>query len=151
MSPDQPHSALRFLKKVLVLKISVTALLWAGPLLLFPESAFEALMGQVPDPINYARLLGLAYLALMTNYICGFIDASKSVVPWTTIYTGLVSNGGGVLLLVYLSVTGSGSPSPLTLVSIGLVSVITLGLTISWVRLRSSDAPSYSTPLPRAS
>ncbi|PCJ71182.1 MAG: hypothetical protein COA62_00730 [Rhodobiaceae bacterium] len=151
MSPDQPHSALRFLQKVLVLKISVTALLWAGPLLLLPESAFEALMGQVPDPINYARLLGLAYLALMTNYICGFIDASKGVVPWTTIYTGLVSNGGGALLLVYLSVTGSGSPSPLTLVSIGLVGVITLGLTISWARLRSSDAPSTSTPLPRAS
>ena len=94
----------RLLRGVLVFKIFATLTLWSGPLLLFPVSTFEALMGQAPEPISYARLLGVAYLALIVNYAGGYMLARQHIAPWITIFTGLVSNGGGLLMLLYLYV-----------------------------------------------
>ncbi len=129
-------SSLRFLRAVLIFKISATILLWAAPLLLFPVTLFEALMGQVPEPISYARLLGVAYLALIVNYAGGYLQAKRGVIPWVTIWTGLVSNGGGLLMLIYLSTTGGQQVSSLTLVSMIALSFIVAGLAICTAKLR---------------
>ncbi len=131
---------LKLLRGVLLFKIGVTVLLWAGPLLLFPVSLFEALMGQAPDPISYARLLGVAYLALVVNYAGGFVQATRGSIPWVTIWTGLVSNGGGLLMLIYLNLSGAQQASSLTLVSMSALAMIVAGLAVCTVRLRSSAA-----------
>ena len=126
------------LRGVLVFKIIVTLTLWAGPLLLFPVSAFESLMGQAPEPISYARLLGVAYLALVVNYVGGYMLAKRHVAPWITITTGLVSNGGGLAILLYLSAASAQPTSALTLTSMGALAIITAGLVTSTVQLWST-------------
>lgn len=129
---------LKLLRGVLVFKIGVTVLLWAGPLLLFPISLFETLMGEAPSPISYARLLGVAYLALIVNYAGGFIQARRGLIPWVTIWTGLVSNGGGLLMLTYLSLADAQQTSPLSLVSVTALAMIVAGLIVCTIRLRVS-------------
>lgn len=129
---------LKLLRGVLIFKIAVTVFLWAGPLLLFPVSLFETLMGEAPAPISYARLLGVAYLALIVNYAGGFIQATRGVVPWVTIWTGLVSNGGGLLMLTYLNLSGSQQASTLTAISMTALALIVAGLVFCTFRLRTS-------------
>ena len=137
--PDTPHApTFRLLRGVLAFKILVTLTLWAGPLLLFPVSAFETLMGQAPEPINYARLLGVAYLALVVNYVGGYMLAKRRIAPWITIFTGLVSNGGGLAMLLYLSSASVHPTSTLTFISMGALTIITTGLAASAVHLRST-------------
>lgn len=140
--PGTPNTpTFRLLRSVLVFKIFVTATLWASPLLLFPVSAFETLMGQAPEPISYARLLGVAYLALIVNYVGGYMLARRHIAPWITLFTGIVSNGGGLLMLLYLSAVSAQPTSTLTLVSMGALLLITTGLAVSTFRLWSAQAP----------
>lgn len=144
MQTPPVSQTLRFLRGVLVFKITATVLLWAGPLLFFPVSLFETLMGQAPEPISYARLLGVAYLALIVNYAGGFILAGRGSVPWVTIWTGLVSNAGGLLTLIYLNLSGAQQASALTWTSMTALTLIVAGLVISTIRL-SSAPPTAAT------
>jgi len=145
MQNASPTPTLKLLRGVLVFKIGVTVVLWAGPLLLFPVSLFETLMGEAPAPISYARLLGVAYLALIVNYAGGFVQATWGSIPWVTIWTGLVSNGGGLLMLAYLNLSGAQQTSPLTLVSMTALAMIVVGLTVCTARLRSSAGATPAT------
>lgn len=92
-------------RRVLAAKILVTALLWAGPALLFPAPWFP-LVG-VPEPplahVVFVRLLGAAYLALIAGYALAWRSPVRHP---AAILVGIVSNG--LAALVILSVGSAG-------------------------------------------
>lgn len=92
-------------RRVLAAKILLTAALWAGPALLFPTPWFP-LVG-VPEPplaqLVFVRLLGAAYLALITGYALAWRTPARHP---GAILVGIVSNG--LAALVILSVGSAG-------------------------------------------
>lgn len=109
MTSPLPSSGLRRLRAVLAAKIALTLAAWALPLLLLPASALAALTGLAPEPPLTARLLGLAYLALVVAYAGGLRAAGEGRVPWAVIGVGVLSNGGAAILLA-ASPAIAGSP-----------------------------------------
>jgi hypothetical protein len=90
------------LAAIFIAKICITLVIWAVPLLVLPEKVFVWL--GLPKPINimFLRLLGMAYGALSIDYIFGLIAALKGIYPTSTIWMGVISNGGAsIILLTY--------------------------------------------------
>lgn len=92
-------------RRVLAIKILLTTLLWAGPALLFPVPWFP-LVG-IPEPplahLVFVRLLGAAYLALVTGYALAWRTPTRHP---GSILVGIVSNG--LAALAILSVGSAG-------------------------------------------
>ena len=124
MTSPLPSSGLRRLRAVLAAKIALTLAAWALPLLLLPASALAALIGLAPEPPLTARLLGLAYLALVVAYAGGLRAAGEGRVPWAVIGVGVLSNGGAAVLLTASPAAGS----PLLLASAAASALIAAAL-----------------------
>ncbi|MBI3267869.1 MAG: hypothetical protein HYZ53_02515 [Planctomycetes bacterium] len=90
---------MRKLSGVLAVKLAVTTLLWFAPLLLLPLDCLRAI--GIPDssPPLFLRLLGMAYLSLCVGYAFGLVATLQGRYPRSTVWTGIVSNGGAVVLL----------------------------------------------------
>ncbi len=84
---------------VLIVKISVTILLWGLPLLIFPVQVFQALGFPELDPLVFIKLLGMAYLALVVGYWFGLQEVRRNKYPDATVWVGIVSNGGAAIIL----------------------------------------------------
>ncbi|MBI5925176.1 MAG: hypothetical protein HY836_06215 [Aquabacterium sp.] len=94
------------LSRIFVVKIALTALLWGGPLLLFPSSWLHWLGFPVPEPQIFLRLLGMAYLALLVGYAFGLRMSLHHGYPAGAVWVGIVSNGGAFFLLAVAAVLG---------------------------------------------
>jgi len=89
---------MRYLAGVLLFKIGFTIALCVG-LLLLPTSLLEkAGFPTFPSSI-FLRLLGMAYGALLTGYVFGFVHTLHGRYPRDTVWTGIVSNGGAFFIL----------------------------------------------------
>jgi len=106
-------------RRVLAVKIVATLTLWAFPALLLPPEWFATL--GIPEPslalIVFVRLLGAAYLALVSGYLLAWRAPAKHP---GAILVGIVSNG--LAAMVILSVGAQG----------GFVSWSTLGALYIW-------------------
>ena len=90
---------MRSLSRVLISKIGITIVLWFVPLLFFPVTFLERMgLPAFPSAI-FLRLLGMAYGALLVGYIFGLAAARRGEYPHSTVWAGIVSNGGAFLLL----------------------------------------------------
>lgn len=90
---------MRYLSGVLFLKIVVTTALWFCPLLLFPILILEKIGFPTSPSAIFLRLLGMAYGALLVSYVFGLVDTLHGRYPRSTVWAGIVSNGGAFLLL----------------------------------------------------
>lgn len=97
---------MKLLVGTLWVKIVVTILVWAGPLLVLSESTFKALGIPALRTPFFGRLLGVAMAALVVMYIFGLVQAYRGEVPWGTIAAGVVSNGGAAALIGATSLSG---------------------------------------------
>ncbi|MEM1156418.1 MAG: hypothetical protein AAGI44_19965 [Pseudomonadota bacterium] len=140
--------SLKLVQRVLLYKIVITTLLWALPFLLAPTNVLQLLMGAVPEPIFNLRLLGWAYVALITGYIGGLLQARGGVMPLQIIAMGLVSNGGASLLVLGHLVWGTGAdlrgiPAFLTWFSGIALALITMGLLLAVAQYKRALASSF--------
>lgn len=126
------------LSRVFVVKIIVTVFVWCIPLLLFPCSLLEA-MG-FPDQQSYIfiRLLGLAYLSLCIGYCFGLLASFNGKRLMSSIWVGVVSNGGACLYLLYYGVIGTWTDWGFVFQAVAwgsalLTALITIGLYICGV------------------
>ncbi len=124
-------NGLLLLQIVLLVKILVTILAWAGPYLLMPESMLRRCTGFAPEPIVFARMLGVGWIALVAIYGWGYYEALAGRLVEPVIVAGLISNGGGALAMIL------GRPARLTpsipyWASVGLLVLITIGLAVAW-------------------
>lgn len=131
------------LRAVLILKIGVTLVCWAGPMLLLHPAQFEMLGFPVPEPFLYIRLLGMAYLALVVGYAYGYRVALKGYFPSAAVAIGIVSNGGAAMIILAFLLSGKTEEfSPiaynLMVLSGGLLGLITLGLVLAAYRERKA-------------
>ena len=126
---------MRHLSRVLFSKIGITIALWCGPLLLFPVSFLERMgFPTCPSPI-FLRLLGMAYGALTVSYVFGLFATRHGRYPGSTVWTGIVSNGGAFLLLSAGAFQGTwaawGAPARLVMwASLAATGLITAGLIV---------------------
>ncbi|MCB1327612.1 MAG: hypothetical protein H7A21_05630 [Spirochaetales bacterium] len=128
-----PHPALRY---VLLLKITLTFLLWALPLLFVPAWLADRLQLPFAQPEIFGRLLGAAYLALNLGYMLGYAEFSRGLVPTNAILVGILSNGLAALLLLAFGAAGAydGMHAPgqlLMWVSAAATTLITIGLLLT--------------------
>uniref|UniRef100_A0A0G4G038 Uncharacterized protein n=1 Tax=Chromera velia CCMP2878 TaxID=1169474 RepID=A0A0G4G038_9ALVE len=87
---------------VLGLKIGGTLVFATIPVLLFPRFLIKKLLGRVPEPILYFRLLGWAWVALLVGYTEGLVRLlSYNEWPDWTLRMGIVSNGGATCIVAY--------------------------------------------------
>lgn len=107
---------------LLFIKIAVTIVLWAGPLLVISKGRLLRKL-KVSEPLlPIFRLYGVAMAALVVGYATAFWPISQGVFPWGIVTMGLVSNGGAVIALL---LTGTAHYQKL---STSLLFVFTLGL-----------------------
>lgn len=124
---------MRNLARVLLLKIAITAILWLVPLLFFPIALLEHL-GYPAFPTSlFLRLLGMAYGALLVGYGFGLVAARRGQYPRSTVWSGIVSNGGAFLILSFGAFQGAwstwGTPARLVLwASLAATGLISAGL-----------------------
>jgi hypothetical protein len=85
---------------VLTLKIGVTGVLVALPLLAMPAAQLPARLGVGAEAVPMARLYGVATTALLVGYASGFWAIAEGVFPWGVVAMGIASNGGGVATLI---------------------------------------------------
>jgi hypothetical protein len=126
---------MRHLSRVLVLKIVITIGFWFGPLLLVPIPLLERLGFPTCPSAIFLRLLGMAYGALTVSYLFGLVATRQGRYPGSTVWTGIVSNGGAFLLLCVGALQGTwaawGSPARLMMwASLAATGLITAGLVI---------------------
>lgn len=69
---------LAWLKRLLVLKMLVVALLWGLPTLLGPESFLEMIGEQVPKPPFYMRIFGATEIGLVLLYWLAYQNPVKN-------------------------------------------------------------------------
>lgn len=67
-----------WLKRVLLFKILVVALLWGLPTLLGPESFLKMLGEQIPNPPFYMRIFGATQIGLVFLYWLAYQDPLKN-------------------------------------------------------------------------
>lgn len=118
---------------VLWAKIVATALLWAGPLLLFPVSWLRRLGFPDPRPRVFVRLLGAAFTALLVGYAWGLATLRAGVYPAGTVLVGAVSNGLACAILLHHGARGDfedwGRPARWTMwISAAVTGLVTVGL-----------------------
>ena len=100
------------MKLVLLIKIVVTTLLWAIPLLFGTPELFGYFGIPFPEPVIFLRLLGMAYFTLIFVYYNGYkllkirrnAAASEIVVS-----AGIVSNGLAFIVLFFSGTSGAWS------------------------------------------
>jgi hypothetical protein len=126
------------LKFVLWLKIIVTAVLWAFPLLLASPWAFRQLGFPEPGPMVFFKLLGAAFLALGVGYVRGLLMLNGGRYPADAVLVGKVSNGLACALIVIYGLTGTYTgpgwewPARAFMwLSAGLTGFVTLGLFVA--------------------
>jgi hypothetical protein len=90
---------MRYLSGILFFKIGVTTILWFGPLLFFPAPLLEKIGFPTCPSTIFLKLLGMAYGALLVGYVFGLVDTLHGRYPRSTVWAGIVSNGGAFLLL----------------------------------------------------
>ena len=130
---------MRNLSRVLFLKIGITVVLWCGPLLLFPISLLERMGFPTCPSAIFLQLLGMAYGALTVSYVFGLVATLHGRYPGSTVWTGIVSNGGAFLLLSVGAFQGTwatwGSPAHLIMwASLAATGLITAGLIVFGLR-----------------
>jgi hypothetical protein len=118
---------------VLWVKIIATALLWAGPLLLFPVSWLRRLGFPDVQPSVFLRLLGAAFTALLVGYVWGLTTLWDGVYPVGTVLVGAVSNGLACAILLLHGARGAfrtwGRPARGAMwLSAALTGLVTAGL-----------------------
>jgi hypothetical protein len=89
-----------------MVKIAVTVLVWAGPLLLLPKP-WLARAGLPCEAVPLARLLGWAYAALGVGYVFGLREVRAGGRATGAVAVGIVSNGGASAWLTYFGATGA--------------------------------------------
>ena len=94
------------LSKLLIFKIAFTVVFACIPLLFLPIGVLRDLGFEAPSPSLFLRLLGMAYLALVMDYGFGLRDSLQGRYPCSTVWVGIVSNGGAALLLGLSGVKG---------------------------------------------
>jgi len=128
------------LERVFMVKIVVTVLFWAGPLLLVP--AEHLVTAGLPDrAIPLARLLGFAYAALCVGYVSGLREVRAGGRAASAIAVGIVSNGGAGAYLTYCAVTGAWAGwQPIVRMGATVSAVLTLGIALGlyWFGLRAA-------------
>jgi hypothetical protein len=72
------ETKLTWLKRVLIFKIIVVALLWGLPTLLGPESFLKMLGEQIPDPPFYMRIFGATQIGLVFLYWLAYQNPVKN-------------------------------------------------------------------------
>lgn len=97
------------LKVLFIRKIIITMIFLCIPLLFFPASLFVSLGIPAPRPMLFARLLGVAYFALLIGYYNGIKALDNGRSPLFAVDMGIASNGLGGLVLLYFGLTGSWS------------------------------------------
>lgn len=97
------------LTRLLKRKIAITALFWCLPLIALPRSWFAALGVPINESLLFARLLGVAYLALLVGYIEGLRGVEKGENPIPVIHMGVVSNAFAGAVLAYFGFNGAWS------------------------------------------
>ncbi|HEX6037309.1 hypothetical protein [Longimicrobium sp.] len=120
---------------VLWVKIVATALLWAGPLLLFPARWLHRLGYPKTQPAVFTRLLGAAFTALLVGYVLGLrmLQDVPSTYPRNTVIVGAVSNGLACAILLIYGLKGAyaewGRPARFAMwLSAGITGFVTVGL-----------------------
>jgi hypothetical protein len=121
------------LAAVLWIKIAATALLWAGPLLLFPLKWLRRLGIPEPRPPLFIRLLGAAFTALLVGYVRGLRTLNGGTYPADTVVVGAVSNGLACAILLLYGARGAfaawGRPARWMMwLSAGITGFVTVGL-----------------------
>jgi hypothetical protein len=87
---------------VFLCKILLTAFCWSLPLLVVPEVLVTKIGIPIANNIIFLRLLGMAYAALLVGYVFAFNATLRGEYPLTTLWVGIVSNGGvSLILLIY--------------------------------------------------
>ncbi len=98
------------MKIILLIKIVVTFILWAAPLLFGTPELFNYLGIPFPEPAIFMRLLGMAYFTLIFVYYNGYKllkirrNAAASEIA---ISAGIVSNGLAFIVLFYSGTSGA--------------------------------------------
>ena len=97
------------MKLILLIKIFITTILWAAPLL-FGTPALFALLGiPFPEPVIFLRLLGMAYFTLIFVYYNGYkllkLRKNKAASE-IAISAGIVSNGLAFIVLFIAGTSG---------------------------------------------
>ncbi len=89
-----------WLSLLLIIKIAVTGLLVAAPLLRLPKARLEQLTHITTQTSLFFRLYGMAITALLVGYAFGIPAAEDGRFPWGVVCMGTVSNGGAAILLL---------------------------------------------------
>ena len=97
------------LKGIFIRKIVITIIFLCVPLLFFPSSLFVKLGIPAPEPLMFARLLGVAYLALIVGYYKGMKAVSDNQNPLFAVDMGIVSNGVAGLVFLFYGASGGWS------------------------------------------
>ncbi len=127
------------LTQVILIKIVITALLWSGPLLLFPASWLTAVGVPAPETfLVFYRLLGAAYAALLAAYLFGLFSIMGGGKPGATVVMGVVSNGLAAVILAFFGFHGAWSAWGFWAWlymwgSLALTAALTLALFIAWI------------------
>ena len=114
-----------YTKKVLYGKIGATIVLWFIPLLFSPPVLYEFLGIPPPKPDQFARLLGIAYAALIVAYYGGVVCCDQMIGLYDKgfkveeaigvcmiflkyiLKMGIVSNFGAFVALFFYAVFGT--------------------------------------------
>jgi len=95
------------LAQVFIAKIFVTVALWCLPLIFLPLSMLQSFGLPTGSDGMFLRMLGWAYLSLCVGYAYGLREALHGRVAMGPVITGIVSNGGACILLVWFGMTGA--------------------------------------------
>ncbi len=95
---------LTWLKRVLIFKIVVVALLWGLPTLFGPESFLKMLGEQIPNPPFYMRIFGATQIGLVFLYWLAY----QNLVPAGL---GLVHHPDQVLELLRVLCSATSAPT----------------------------------------
>jgi hypothetical protein len=97
------------MKAILLVKIIVTTVLWAAPLLFGTPELFRFFGIPFPEPAIFLRLLGMAYFSLVFIYYNGYklLKIRRNVAASEiAISTGIVSNGLAFIVLFFAGLSG---------------------------------------------
>lgn len=89
-----------FLALLLLIKIVVTLLFAAGPLMLLSKDRLDRLGGFGENSLTVYRLYGIGLLSLLVVYSFGVDVAMSGAFPLYAVAMGVVSNGGAALVLM---------------------------------------------------
>ncbi len=92
----------RWLRRVLLVKVLITILVWGLPALLAPVSLLAVLGLPIPDDLIYLRFFGGAATAWGVAYWLAYKNPLRNV---AIIQAGLIDNALPTLIVIFLAVT----------------------------------------------